>query len=232
MSKQPLAPDISAYPAVLFDMDGVIMDSMDYHTLAWQEVFRSLGKEISREFILRNEGSGEVGLWMEKLFAQTVRPDTPQYLEAMEYMRSLGRRQRTIFLAKYKDRVAPYPAAWRILPALKKRGISIALVTSSSRITMESIVPAALLACLQASVCAEDVQIHKPRPEPYLAAAVKLNVRADECLIVENSPGGIASAKAANAACAAVASTLSADYLHAADQIFASLQELADYFGL
>ncbi len=204
------------------------MDSMTWHTKAWQEVFASQGKDVSTEFILQNEGSGDIFLWMKKIFDKDLdlEKNPREVEEALAYMRALGRQQRGIFLGKYKEKVCPYSGALPLLSALKKQGVPCALVTSSSRQTMEVIVPENIMDCLNATVAAEDVRKHKPEPEPYLAAAGKLKVRAQKCLVVENSPGGIKSGLSAGATAMAISSTLAPSFLSAAHQIFASLEEL------
>lgn len=116
--------------------------------------------------------------------------------------------------------------------ALRKRGVPCALVTSSSRHTMEAIVPTEIKICLQAVIGAEDVSNYKPKPDPYLAAADKLGVRADDCLVVENSPMGIKAALAAGATCYAISSTLEPVYLSIAHAVFPNLEQLGGFLQL
>lgn len=222
------------YKAVLFDMDGVIMDSMGPHTLAWQEVFLSLGRDVSKEFILQNEGSGDIFVWMKRLYNKDLSPASPPAVleEARELMRSLGRKQRTIFFSKYLDQVKPYPGALPLLTSLKDRQIPCALVTSSSRETAAAIVPEAIKKCIAVMVGAEDVTEHKPQPEPYMKAAARLMVAPADCLAVENSPGGIKSAVSAGALCVGISSTLAPSYLCQASRVFASLEDLRTCLGL
>ena len=84
----------------------------------------------------------------------------------------------------------------------------------------------------EAIVTADDVRRFKPNPDPYLKALEKLKQEPEGCLVVENAPAGVQSAKAAGLTCYAVASTLPPPYLQASDRIFPSLKALSDHFLL
>jgi beta-phosphoglucomutase len=221
---------VTTVKAILFDMDGVIMNSMDYHVKAWQEVYASFNRYISREEILLQEGSFDLKEWYN--FLQDVplseAPGPEELAAAYEFIRAQGRRQRDILLSKYLQEIKPYPDALPVLRALGRLNIPCALVTSSSRITVQEIVPQALRDCFRIIIAAEDVQRHKPDPDPYLAAAEKLRIRPQESLVVENSPGGIRAGLAAGAVCVAVSSTLPASVLLGATAaVYSNLRDLA-----
>jgi beta-phosphoglucomutase len=221
--------------AVLFDMDGVIMDSMDYHCLAWQEVFRAQGREVSREFILRNEGVSDFRFLMKNIFGQDLEAegdDSARLEEAGRFLKRLGQEQRKIFLSRYLQQVKPYPGAAPLLSALRARQIPCALVSSSSRLTIANIVPEDLRQLFAVVIGAEDVSRHKPDPAPYLAAADFLQVAPAGCLAVENSPGGVQSALAAGARCMAISSTLPPELLARAERVFPHLPALGASLGL
>lgn len=96
---------------------------------------------------------------------------------------------------------------------------------------MESCLPDELLRGFAEIVTSDDVSQHKPHPEPYLKASQALGVSAGDCLVVENAPAGIASARAAGAVCFALTTTLSPEHLGQANAIFAGLDELTHYLG-
>ena len=221
------------FSAVLLDMDGVVMNSMDYHILAWQEIYRSLGKDISRQLILENEGTYDIKLWYNTLNDDQLGDNpTPQEMQkAFAFLHEQGQKQRATLLAKYLDKIKPYPEALPFVKALARRGMPCAMVTSSSRLTVEAIVPPELRSCLQTIVSAEDVARHKPDPEPYLEAARRLSVAAGDCLVIENSPGGLEAGLATGATCMAIISTLDASYLHKAQATFPNLYELGKSLG-
>jgi beta-phosphoglucomutase len=220
---------MALFDAVLFDMDGVIMDSMEYHVKAWQEVYASLHRDRSREDILINESGLDLRGWYDSLHPVPLSPEPgPRELAAATgFVRAQGRRQRAILLQKYGSAIKPYPQALPLLRRLNYLNIPLALVTSSSRITLEAIVPLPLKDCFQAIIAAEEVERHKPDPAPYLAAAARLGVRPCSSLVVENSPGGIRAGLAAGAACVAIASTLPPACLSQADAVYPNLHELA-----
>ena len=218
--------------AVLFDMDGVIMDSMPYHVLAWQEVLQEFGYQVSAQAILEHEG----GFTTEKWLKQFVdRPDPgafsqQDYVFASHIMRQMGLRQIEIFLPKYSRLVRPYSGVDRLLQVLQARGIPAALVTSSSRRIVEQILPLPIMESFRAIVASEDVILRKPNPDPYLQAAYKLEVKPSECLVVENSPYGIIAGLAAGATCVGISSTLPKNYLDQAHYCFSSMEELEKKF--
>jgi HAD superfamily hydrolase (TIGR01509 family) len=202
---------------------------MEYHVKAWQEVYASFNRYRSREEILLHEGALDLKEWYNSLHDTPLSdPTHPEELAAAyEFMRIQGRRQRAILLSKYLPEIKPYPDALPVLRSLLRLNIPCALVTSSSRITVQEIVPQALRDCFQIIIAAEDVPRHKPDPTPYLAAAENLQVRPQESLVVENSPGGIQSGLAAGAVCAAISSTLPAPVLRQAAAVYPSLRDLA-----
>jgi beta-phosphoglucomutase len=221
--------------AVLFDMDGVIMDSMAYHCLAWQEVFRARGREVGREFILQNEGVSDVRFLMKNIFGRDLSgegDDSPQLGEAVEFLQELGREQRKVFLSRYLPLVKPYPGAGGLLRFLRRRQIPCALVSSSSRLTIANIVPDDLRRLLAVVIGAEDVSRQKPDPAPYLAAAAALRADPGRCLAVENSPGGLQSALAAGARAVGLSTTLPPQLLASAHEVFPNLEALGAALGL
>ena len=208
--------------AVLFDMDGVITDTMPYHYQAWRSVLsREEGILVSHQEIYEREGQ-EGGVSVREL------------LEAHQkiYTRVKGTR---ILLAKealFKRLVRPrfIPGARGILAMMKRAGIPLALVTGTSRHEMMRLLPSKILRCFDVSVTGRDVKRGKPDPEPYLKALMELNVNARDALVIENAPFGILSAKTAGITCFAIATSLPACYLKKADRVFSSFKEMKTQF--
>jgi beta-phosphoglucomutase len=218
------------FKAILFDLDGVILDSMDQHAAAWLEVMSGEGLQVSREFILAHEGclAQEVlaNLLQEQGRAPAPSEDLPGYME------SLLERQARLFQSLHAGQVRPYASAEALVRGLSQKGLSQALVTSSRRAQVEQCLSPALRAHFQVIVTREDVAQHKPHPEPYLAAMAALGVEAGRCLVVENAPAGIAAGLAAGATCFAVCSTLGPEHLSQAHAVFPDLAALAQHLGL
>ena len=110
---------------------------------------------------------------------------------------------------------------------LSRHGIKLGLVTSALLGRVKSTVPAGFLENFQAIVTGEDTKEGKPSPMPYFAGAKKLGVDASDCVVVENAPLGITSAKRAGAYCIALETTLAIKFLEEADSICRSFEDLS-----
>jgi HAD superfamily hydrolase (TIGR01509 family) len=217
------------YQAVLFDLDGVILDSMEHHAGLWEELLAAEGFPVEREFILRHEGA----LGREVLEAFLAEQGLSARAEELDgSMQRLLAAQAGRYLSECAHLVRPYPDAAPVVAALGRAGTPCALVTSSRREVMAACLPEELLSGFAAVVTAQDVPRHKPHPDPYLAGAEALGADPARCLAVENAPAGIASALAAGAACHAISSTLPPERLAAASEVFPSLSAWARHLGL
>jgi beta-phosphoglucomutase len=218
-----------SHKAVLFDLDGVLLDSMDHHAAAWLEVMTAAGLKVDREFILAHEGCLQTDVLERLMRAQGMALAAGE--GAREFMARLLEEQRSLFLRDYAHMVLPYPGAADFLAALGRRGVPTALVTSSRRDQVEGCLPPGLLDSFSVVVASDDVGQHKPHPEPYLRAAQALELPAGDCLVVENAPAGIAAAVAAGATCYALTTTLGPEHLGQAHAVFPSLDHLARHLG-
>ena len=210
--------------AILFDMDGVLVDSMNYHMQSWKQLLENDGISITERFIYEHEGAMGVDI-IQNLFHKTgLSLDGDQIMEIYE-------RQNRIFREEYLAKVRLYPETLTLIDGFQQRGLRLGLVTSSRMNLVEQIwEDHHCLDRFDTIVTADDVTRFKPNPDPYLKALEKLNQEPEGCLVVENAPAGIQSAKAAGLTCYAVASTLPPPYLQASDRIFPNLKALADHF--
>lgn len=208
--------------AVLFDLDGVLLDSMPWHVLAWQKTFAEWGVRVEEEFVYLHEGAIERSGLLEILAAQGLPLAT-------DLMDRLFARQAEIFNQKYSAHVSLYAGAYSVLERLTKAGLRLALVTSSSGPTVSRSVPPDLLERFEVVVSGDDVLRGKPDPEPYLTALSLLDLPAQAARAVENAPAGIRSARSAGLVCYGLTTTLAAAQLSQADAVFPSLTHLASY---
>lgn len=206
--------------AIFFDMDGVLVDSMDFHRESWQEVLSGFGIAVSDTFVYQHEGAMGLDV-LQNLFDRGGLPWEPAGLEA------IYRQQNQLFQERYLPRVSLYPEALSLLAGCREQGRALGLVTSSRLNLVKRIWTPEQLAGFSTVVSADQVDRHKPHPDPYLKALENLGLAPEECLVVENAPAGIQAAKAARLTCYAVASTLPPPYLQAADRIFPDLATLA-----
>jgi beta-phosphoglucomutase len=199
--------------AILLDMDGVVLDSPPMHVRSWQQTLAPLGIELSADDLLPLEGMAteQTARWLtERLLGRACSEQEAARLAATK---------RALFRDQFKPLLVPGIAP--LLHDLQGRGYRLALVTGSARsVVDESLAPTGLAALFEAIVTGDTLSRGKPGAEPYLLAASQLGLPPSECLVVENSPLGTQSARAAGMACVALETTLPAAQLPAADRVF------------
>lgn len=212
------------FQAVLLDMDGVVLDSMQRHASLWQEILANEGFSIDLNFILHHEGAlgPEV---LADLWASQGNSGQPP-VGSWQRMQEMLDQQAEQYIELHADEVKPFPGVRGLLGKLRARGVPVALVTSSRRSVVERSLPPDIAEAFAYMVTAEDVGKHKPHPDPYLTAARALGVEPGRCLVVENAPAGIESARAAGATCFAVCTTLQPPSLSRAHRVFDDLEQM------
>jgi beta-phosphoglucomutase len=201
----------------IFDMDGVITDTMPYHFLAWETVFAAEGVKVTHEDIYTREGQKGIDS-VRELFAEKGKA----YSDAVGLR--LLKEKEAIFKNIFKRRFIA--GSREFIKRSKTEGFKLALVTGTSRHEAEKLLPQELWERFDATVCGCDVQNGKPHPEPYLKAIHKLKVDLKAVLVFENAPFGIRSAKAAGLSCLALETSLPSAYLKHADAVFPSFKEI------
>ncbi len=191
---------------VVFDMDGVIIDSHPAHRLAWKSFLESLGRETCDEeldFILEGCKRAEI----LKHFLGELAPE-----QVAEY----GTRKDEL-LQKHSHTVQPIPGVVDLLGHLSEAGIRTGLATSASRRralgTLEEL---GLARYFHAIVTGDDVTAGKPDPALYQLAAELMQESPGHLLAVEDAASGVKSARAAGMRCLGVAPAQRAHLLHAA----------------
>lgn len=209
--------------AILLDMDGVVLDSMPAHLQTWQEALAPLGARVTAADLYPLEGvptERTAKLLTEKLLGEPCSDEEAQ---------RLADEKRAIFEAFEPPAV---PGMLPLVHDLHGRGFRLALVTGSARSVVDGALgPMDVRNLFDAIVTGDQVSHGKPDPEPYRIAAERLNLTPGECLVVENAPLGIRSAKAAGMACVALATTLPLPRLVAAgaDRVFPHAKALRDW---
>lgn len=186
-----------ACAAILFDMDGVLIDSTPAVARVWSQWARERGFDAEKVVRMAH---GRPSL-------STIRDLLPDADHEAEN-REVERRE----IADLKG-VVPLPGARELLASL---GDSYAIVTSSTRKLAEARLRTAGLPLPEFFVTSSDIVNGKPHPEPYLKAAAKLGVNAGECVVVEDVASGIRSGKAAGARVIAFPTTVKAAELRSA----------------
>ena len=184
--------------AVLWDMDGVLVDSEPLWTVAEVELAAALGGTWNAEI-----KAAVVGTRLEVAVPTILRflgvPDTPeQVADTSQWL--LAR-----MVELFQQDLPVLPGTAELLAALRDEDVPVALVSSSYRVLVDAVLdqgvgPFAL------SIAGDEVQHGKPQPEPYLTAAKRLGVDPARCVVVEDSPSGVAAGEAAGCAVLAVPS--------------------------
>jgi len=203
--------------AVIFDMDGVIVDSMPYHFIAWYEALRPYGIRVSCFDVFAKEGERWEKSLKDFLKRAAIAP-TPKILKTIFIQRQ------KIFRRYFKCFIFKGAAAF--LRCLKNRGYSLGLVTGTPMVELNRILPINIKGLFDVIVAGDSVKKGKPHPEPYLKAAAALGFGPRQCLVVENAPFGIESAKRAGMSCVAVTTSLPKEYLKQADVIVDRLEDI------
>lgn len=173
---------------VLFDMDGTLVDSEKVWEVALHELAERLGGRLSEAARARMVGTN-MSVSMEILHTDIGRADLDQG-ESVEWLET---RMGELFAAGMIWK----PGAPELLAAVRAAGVPAALVTATRRRLVETALETIGRQYFAAVVCGDDTEETKPHPQPYLTAAALLGVPPARTVAIEDSPTGIASARAA-----------------------------------
>jgi len=207
--------------AVLFDVDGTLMDNNLLHVQAWQEAFKPY-HPFSEAELLRYVGMGS------DTYVKSLTPNLPP--ETREAIRNHKRELYKTLGAK----AAPFPGAKAALEEARRRGLAIALASSANRVEIERYVKLMDIASLiSAMTTASDVTRTKPDPDLFLAALEKLEVSPAEAFVVGDTPYDVqAASKAGMPTVAVLSGGLTQATLEAAGafMVMKDVGELAERF--
>lgn len=193
--------------AVIWDLDGTLIDSADYHWEAWQEVMAAENFSISYEEYVADFGKRNDEILRGRLGEHL----TDDYIARV----SLAKEEAYRALVRTRGlELLPGAAHW--LARLQEDGWMQALGTSAPRGNIDAVFDALDIArFFNAVMSADQVERGKPFPDVFLAAARKLEVAPSDCIVVEDAPAGIEAARRAGMIALAVRSThpdLTGDY--------------------
>ncbi len=211
--------------AVLFDMDGVLFDSMPYHAICWAEVSKKYGLPMTVEEVYMHEGrtaESTISVLTQRKWGRNA---TPEEVE-------------TIYAEKCKA-FNQYPPAEKmadaeeVLTAVKACGLKIGVVTGSGQLSLLERLTTNFPGYFtkELIVSSDDVKQGKPSPEPYLMGLEKAGVKPWEAIVVENAPLGVRAAVAANIFTIAVNTGPLANHLlldEGASLLFPNMHTLAE----
>ena len=192
--------------AILFDLDGVLVDSTRSVERQWRAWAREQGIDGDKLIAV---GHGVRAI-------EVIRAVAP-HLDAEAEVRKLERRE-----ADDRDGVAVMPGAVELVAAVPEGRWCV--VTSGTRHLASARLVLAGIPLPKVLITAEDVATGKPHPEPYLRAAELLGVKPEQCLVIEDAPAGIRSARAGGMKSIALTSTYPASALIEADVVVPKLE--------
>lgn len=174
--------------AVIFDMDGTLIDTERVSQAAWRRAAQDFRIEIP-----------------ERILHAFVGCSIPNAMNMIDdefgdpaFTERLFNRRHEIFDATWEDELELKPGAAEAVAAVRERGLAVALATSSVRDrAITSMERLGLMELFDAAVFDEDIEHHKPAPDVYLAAADHLGVEPTRCVAVEDSFNGVRSGAAA-----------------------------------
>jgi HAD superfamily hydrolase (TIGR01509 family) len=203
-----------AIRAVIFDMDGVIVDSEPYSMQALIDTLRQYGVEPTEHDLRRSYGRRIRDDFLDYFSRYGVAADVNvaiAHKDARYYHLAAGHLQ-------------PFPGVMPLLKRLRDHGYNLALASSGDRVKVAFGMQALKLhGTFEAVVSGDDVDHSKPDPAIYLTAARRIGVSPAECVAIEDAPAGVEAAKRAGMRCIAVTNSVAREQLQTADLIVTSL---------
>lgn len=205
---------------IIFDMDGVLVDSEAFICRAACRMFQEQGLLVEPEDFRPFIGTGEnrfLGGVAEKY-------NFPVDIEAIK------KRTYDIYLEIIKGSLQPLPGVHSFIQQCADRGKKLAVASSADRRKVAGNLEEIGLPFERfgAVIVGEDVEHKKPAPDIFLLAAKRLNLPPQHCLVVEDAVSGVAAAKAAGARCLALTTSFSREDLNGADYFASHLADVPD----
>ncbi len=184
-------PKLSARPALLFDLDGTLVDSVYQHVLAWREALHKEGLDLSVWRIHRRIGMSG-GLFLKALDRELGTSLTDEQADRLREWHAEG-------LLRRLDQVRPLPGARQLLETLSAMHVPWAIATSGNEVTARPTL--AMLGIPEGTpiVTRDQVAYAKPNPDLFLAAAERLGVPPGDCFVVGDSIWDLLAAQRAGA---------------------------------
>jgi len=191
--------------AVLWDMDGTLVDSEEFHWLSWRDTMAAEGIPITRDQFVVTFGQRNDSILPRWLGADAMADRIQRVGDAKEELyRRLVR----------ESGLAPLPGAAEWVRRLRRENWRQAVASSAPRANLDVVLEViGLRGCFQAVVSAEDVTAGKPDPQVFLTAAARLGASPSQCVVVEDAAAGVEAARRAGMRSIGVSrkSTLAAD---------------------
>ena len=204
---------------VIFDVDGVLVDSYHAHFTSWQMMCRERGLPITQQDFVTTFG---------RTSREVIRYLWGDYISSDEMIQELDHRKETLFREMLSQDFPAMEGAVALIDRLHDAGYRLALGSSAPPENVDVVIDQMQRRhVFQAIVTGNDVTRGKPDPQVFLIAATRMCLPPSQCLVVEDAPAGITAAHAAGMRCVGFASTgRERETLSAADLVIDGLDEL------
>jgi HAD superfamily hydrolase (TIGR01509 family) len=172
--------------AVIFDLDGTVVDSNELHVDAWTEAFRKFGKEFPRERLHRHIGKG----------GDKYLPEFLSEAELRAFGKELEHFRADLFKREYLNRVRPFPKVRELFQRIRADRKRIALASSGNEIEVAHYVNAAVVGeFVESRTSKSDVDNSKPSPDVFTSALNLLKVQPQDAVVIGDTPYDVVAAK-------------------------------------
>jgi len=202
---------------VIFDLDGVLVDTAQFHKQSWYDLAEQQGLEMTDEFFYST-----FGMQNKRILPMLFKRDLSKAeIDSLSEWKEDRYRRLIVGKIQLLDGVK------ELIDDLKSCGFLLAIGSSTPRVNLEFMLKhMPLTNCFDAYVAGEDVANSKPAPDTFLKAAEMLGLAPANCVVVEDAVAGVQAAKAAQMPVVAVTTTTSRESLRQADLVVDSLAQL------
>jgi len=210
--------------ALIFDLNGTMIDDMSFHTIAWQDIFNN---DLKADFSLDQVKSNMYGKnseVLERMFGLNYFTN--------EEITAISEEKERRYQAAYRPSLRLLPGLPEFLEAAQKNNIPMAIASAAIPFNIDFVLDGLKIRnYFSAIVSANDVQFSKPHPETFLKAASLLGVSPLNCLVLEDAPKGAEAADKAGMQCAVLTTTHEkAEFSYLSNITNFSVDYLDDYF--
>ncbi len=182
------------FEGLIFDLDGTLVNSMQFHIKAWQEVGEKRGVSIPADYLAENGGRPSL-LIAGELASRYAFSESPELLQ----------KEKTENYVRHIPELFIYPDMLPLLDFALSSGISMIIGTGTLRSNVEAVMKhTGLDRYITSFVCSDQVKKHKPHPDTFLLAAEIMGKSPDRCLVFEDAPLGVEAARRGGMDCCVV----------------------------
>ena len=203
--------------AVLWDMDGVLVDTAELHYQTWKQTLTGYGIPFSRQIFNEFFGMNNE----QTLTGILGHPPEPSFLQ------EISDHKEDTFRKSIHGQVELYPGVRKLLQELQRAGARQAIASSAPQENIDALVYELNMASFFQAIVSGCELKSKPDPATFLLAAERLGVKPQRCVVIEDALHGIEAARRAGMKCIAVATTHPIDLLSQADLVVGSINELS-----